>query len=82
MPLVTVDAKGDVHLHVLDAANVARDFPRELLVCFPRRAHGQESGVSNCLGVCSNAVMSLGGEVYMFGLEAAEDTLQKVDGLL
>lgn len=82
MPLVTVDAKGDVHLHVLDAADVAWYFPRELLVCFPRTAHGQESGVGDCLRVGSYAVVHLGGEVDMFGLEAAEDALHKVDGLL
>lgn len=82
MPLVAVDAKGDVHLHVLDAANVARDLPGELLVCFPRRAHRQESGVGDCLRVRGDAVVHLGGEVYMLGLEAAEDALDKVDGLL
>lgn len=39
MPFVAVDAQCDVNLDVLDAATPFRDFPGELVVCVPGRAH-------------------------------------------
>jgi hypothetical protein len=82
VPLVAVDAKGEVHLHVLDAANVSWHLPGELLVGCPCGAHGEESSVGDSLCVRSDAIVHVGGEVYMLGLEAAEDALNKVDRLL
>lgn len=39
VPFVAVDAQCDVNLDVLDAATPFRDFPGELVVCVPGRAH-------------------------------------------
>ena len=82
MPLVAVNAKCEVHLHVLNATDVSWHLPGELLVSCPRGAHREESSMSDGLCVCSDAVVLVGGQVYMLGLEAAEDALDEVDGLL
>jgi hypothetical protein len=61
VPFVGEDAQRDVHLDVLDAADVARDFPGELLVGCPSGAHAQEGGVGDGLRVGCYAVVLLEG---------------------
>ncbi len=67
VPFVGVDAQGDVDLDVLDAADVARVFPRELLVRLPRGAHAEECGVRDGLRVCRDTVVLFAGEIDMLG---------------
>jgi hypothetical protein len=75
VPFLGVDAQGEVDLDVLDAADVAGDFPGKLLVRVPGFAHREESRVSHGLGVGGDAVVFTSGEVVVFGAEAGEDML-------
>lgn len=77
VPLVGVDAKRDVDLDVLDAANVARRLPRELVVGGPRGAHAEEGRMGDGLRVGSDAVVLLAGKVDVLGLEAGENGLDE-----
>lgn len=73
MPFVGVDAEGYVNFYVLDAADVAPDFPGKLPVCCPCGAHAEECGVRHGLRVCGDAVVDFGAEVDLGGVEAGED---------
>jgi hypothetical protein len=77
VPLVRVDAEGDVDLDVLDAADVARRFPGELVVGGPCGAHAEEGGVRHGLRVGGYAVVLLARQVYVLGLQAREDALDE-----
>lgn len=68
VPFVGIDAQGDVNLDVLDAADVARRFPWELVVGGPGGAHAEEGGVRDGLGVGGDAVVLFAGQVDMLGL--------------
>jgi hypothetical protein len=77
MPFVRVDAQRDVDLDVLDAANVARRFPGELVVGGPGGAHAEEGGVRHGLRVGRDAVVLLARQVHVLGAQAGQDVLDK-----
>lgn len=78
MPLVGVDAQGNVHLYVLNTAYPSCKLPWELLVGLPCGSHTQEGCVSDSLGICGNAVVIFASEVDMRGSEAGEDLFDKL----
>ena len=82
VPLVRVYAQRNVDLDILDAADVAVDLPRELVVGTPCGAHAQEGGVRDSLRVGGDAVMHRRCEVDVFGAEAREDLLYQLEALL
>lgn len=80
VPFVCVDAERDVDFDVLDAADVARQFPRELVVGQPGGAHGEEGRVRYGLRVGGNAVVLLRGEVDVLGFQTGEHCFDEVEG--
>lgn len=79
MPLVRVDAKCDVLLHVLDATHVAIGLPRELIVRRPSSAHAEKGGMRDSLCVCRDAVVLHGSEVDVLRTETRHDFLHEVE---
>jgi hypothetical protein len=77
VPLVRVYAEGDVLLDVLDATDVASGLPRKLVVRRPGCAHAEEGGMSDSLSVRRDAIVLVGGEVDVLGLEARHYSLNK-----
>jgi len=77
VPLIRVDAEGNVHLDVLNTTDVTRAVPRELVVREPCTAHAEESGMSNSLCVRCNAIMLLGGKIDVLGPEAGHNILHE-----
>lgn len=75
VPPGAVDAHRQVDLDVLDPADVAGAFPRELLHRVPGFPHREEGGVGHGLGVGGDAVVLERAEVDVLGVEAAEDRL-------
>ena len=80
MPLVGVDAEGDVDLDVFDAAAPAGYFPGELGVGRPGGAHAEEGSVRDGLRVRRDAVVFFGREVHEFGFEAREHAGNEGEG--
>lgn len=81
VPLVRIDAEGDVDLHVLDTTNVSSDLPWELIVGLPSCAHAEEGSVCNRLRVRCDAVMRFSSEIDVLGSETREDALNKLEAL-
>lgn len=81
VPLVAVDAQRDVDLDVLDAADVPRRLPGELVVRLPGRAHAQEGGMRDGLSVRRDDVVLLRAQIDHLGAEAGEDLLDGSDGV-
>jgi hypothetical protein len=77
VPLVRVDAEGDVLLDVFDATDVAARFPWELVVGGPCGAHAEEGGMRDGLCVRRDAVVLLGGEVDVLRSKTGHDILDK-----
>jgi hypothetical protein len=77
VPLIGVDAQRDVHLNVLDTTNVARAVPWELIVGEPSSAHTKEGGMGHSLCVGCDAIVLLGSEIDVLGLEAGHDILHE-----
>lgn len=73
VPLLRVDSQHQVDLCVLDASDVPRPFPGELLGRVPRLAHGEEGGVRHGLRVGRDSVVLAGREYHLCGVEALED---------
>lgn len=70
MPLVRINPKSDIGLHILDAPHVPTRLPRELVIRAPRRAHAQKRRVRHRLRVGGDAVMGFGSEGHVCGAEA------------
>lgn len=77
MPLIAIDAQGDIDLDVFDAPKVPRYLPRELGVGGPGGAHGQEGRVRDRLRVGGDAVVLFGGQDDGLGGEGGEDALHE-----
>lgn len=77
VPFIRVDAQRDVHFDILDAADVARAVPGELVVGEPGAAHAEEGSVRHGLRVGGDAVVLLRGQVDMLGAQAGHDGFNK-----
>ena len=75
VPFVGVYPERQVDLDVLDASDIAVDFPGELVVGSPGCSHTQEGCMGYGLGVSGDDVVLLGCEMDMFGAEARKDFL-------
>lgn len=73
VPPSAVDAHRQVDLDILDSADVASAFPRELLHRMPGFTHGEEGGMGDGLGVGGDAVVLECTEIDVFGVEAVEN---------
>lgn len=82
MPFVSVDAKSDVDLDIFNAAEIAGNLPRELLVGHPCGAHAQEGSMGDGLGVGSDAVVLSCIEINIFRVEAGEHLLDQCKALI
>lgn len=67
VPLVGVDAEHEIALDVFNTANIAVNFPRELVVREPCRTHAQKGSMCHSLRVCCDPIMLLGGETDVVG---------------
>lgn len=77
VPFVAVDPEHEVDLDVFDSARVSAQFPRELVVGLPGRAHGEEGRVRDGLCVCRDAVVHGCRDPHEFWLETAQDVFDE-----
>lgn len=82
MPLLRVDAKSEVDLHVFYSSNIAVMLPRELCIGVPCFAHREEGSMRDGLCICGYLVMLSSCEVYDGGIKTRKDFLDLREALI
>lgn len=82
MPLIRVDAQGDIDFDILDTAYPPSMLPGELIVGLPGGSHAQESSMGDSLRIRGYTVVHLTGEIDMFGAERGKDRLNEFEAFV